>query len=214
MPSVGELTLVAGEHQALCLGHDLRLALPRVAQVVGDEYVGGEQDHVLLAAAEGHLQQALQPVDGLGQEAACHGDQGAGRVFDGVGRHRPVQGVAAVRGKDHVLDQLLGNALGFDQHLLDHRVGGIGAAGRDLQAYLPHVGETDAELGPADVVGAEGDRPAGLVQQFVPVRRGQVHLDRLWRVQVVVQGHLGRKHLAPDAGEGQVHLEEEGLEDL
>ena len=60
---------------------------PRLLQVAGDEDVGGEEDHVLLAAAEGHLEQLLQPLDGLGQVAAGERQVGPGRALDDRRRH-------------------------------------------------------------------------------------------------------------------------------
>ena len=54
-------------------------------QVARHEDIRREQDHVLLAAAEGHLQQAVQPVDGLAQHIAGERHECACRAVDGIG---------------------------------------------------------------------------------------------------------------------------------
>ena len=69
---VGELPLVPGDHQFLRLGHYLWLELSALLQVLGDVHVGGKHHHILLAAAEGHLDKLLQALHGLRQEAGGH----------------------------------------------------------------------------------------------------------------------------------------------
>ena len=85
--AIGQLPLVAGYHQVFSLGHDLRLDLSSLLQVLGDENVGGEEDHVLLSAAERHPQQPFKPFDGLAEIAAGQRDLRPGRPWYGPGRH-------------------------------------------------------------------------------------------------------------------------------
>ena len=59
------------DQETFRLGLDLGFQLPGLFEVFENEGIWGEQDHVLLAAAERHLQELIEPVDGLGQQAAA-----------------------------------------------------------------------------------------------------------------------------------------------
>jgi hypothetical protein len=104
--AVGQLALVAGQHQRLGLRHDLRLVLPGLAQVARDEDIRREEEHILLAAAVGHLQEAVQPLDRLAQEAAGHRDDRARRARDRAVRRGEFQAFRRAGGEDQVLDLL------------------------------------------------------------------------------------------------------------
>ena len=196
----------------LGLGHDLRFELVGLLQVAGDVHVGREEDHVLLAAAEGHLQELVQALDGLSQEAPRQGDVCPTGPFDGIEGHGRMEVVAVAVGDDAVADGLDLDTLGLHQKLLDDGVRGLGAARGDLEGVAAEIPGADHELGPADVAGVDGDGLHRFVQQIEPV--GLLYLDEylLRRLQVVEQRDLDGELLASNGGEGEVDGQEEGLE--
>ncbi len=211
--AIGQLPLVAGDEEGLRLGHDLRLELVRPLQVLEDKGVRGEQDHVLLAAAERHLEELVQALDGLSEEAAGEGHVGAGRVGDHVLRQGHVQGAGSAGGQHHVLHLLPLDALGLDCEALDDGIGGLAATGGYLDELSTDCRRADHELGAADVVPGHRDGLGGVVQEIEPGGGFDLHQELLLRVQVVVESDLDRELLAPDGGVGEVCREEEGLED-
>ncbi len=211
--AVGQLPLVAGDEEGLRLGHDLRLELVGALQVLEDEGVRGEHDHVLLTAAEGHLEELVQPLDGLGEEAAGQRDVGAGGVRYYVPGHRHVQGARCAAGEDRVFDVLSLHALRLDDEALDDGVGGVAAAGGDLDELRAHRLGPDHELRAADVVPRHRHGLRGFIEKVEPGCGLHLHEELLLIVQVVVESDLDRELLAADGGVGEVCLEEEGLED-
>ena len=66
---VGKLALVAGDHQLLGLGHDLRLELAALLEVRVTNTSGAKRIMFCSPQPKGIWQELLQPVDGLGQVA-------------------------------------------------------------------------------------------------------------------------------------------------
>ena len=182
---VRELPLVADRHQMLGLGHHLRLQLLRLLQVPCDVHVGREQDHVLLAAPEGHPQQPVQATDALRQEAPRQRDVRPAGPLDGLERQLGAQLNLLPVGQ-HVVPNLLHlDALRLHQHLPDDGVRRLRAARRDLDGVGAQALWANHELGAADVVCAEHHRLQWCVEELVPVCPLDLHEYLLLRVKVV-----------------------------
>ena len=129
---VGQLPLVAGYHQFLSLGHYLRLDLAALLKVLHYVDVRGQQDHVLLAAAEGHLDEALQPLDRLGQIAGGHRQIHPARASHSLKRYECRDHARLSLGEDEVVHHLTGDTLRRDDDGLYHGVSSLSTAGGDL----------------------------------------------------------------------------------
>ena len=85
--------------------------------------LGGKQDHVLLAAAVGHLEQVLESFQRLAQVTAGEDDVGAVGAGDGVGRRNDLEIAPVASGQDGVSHRFPGDAFRFDDQGLDNGIG-------------------------------------------------------------------------------------------
>jgi len=205
---VGQFPLISGRQKQLGLGLDLRLQLPGLFQILEDERIGGEEDHVLFATPERHLQQLVETLDGLGQQAAGH------RHVSPVGvghdprpaRERQMERAGLPGGQHDVLDRLPAHPLGLYDHAFEHGIGRFRTAGGHLDQLRPDGLGPDPELGAPDVSAGHGHGSRALFKELKPCGRLDLHLDLLRGVQVVVQGDLDGELLPADGGIRQIGL--------
>ena len=160
---VGQLALVARRHQMLSLRHDFGLYLPRLFEITSDEHVGREQYHVLLAASERHLEQILQPLDGLAKVVAAERDDRARRAVHRPGRRLDSERPVIARRQDDVLHELVAHPFRLYDDRLYHRVRRVRAPRRYLDRHAAQLRHSDAEFDAANVGTADGYRLLRLV---------------------------------------------------
>ena len=124
---VGQLPLVAGVDEKFRLDTDLGTQLSHLTQVLQDLDVRSQEDHVLLAAAIGHLQKISDVVHGLGDRARGDVQIGALRAVDHVGwkAGREIDGLSRL---DHAVEYPLRRGpLGDHLDRLAHGIDPLGA---------------------------------------------------------------------------------------
>ena len=160
---VGQLALVARRHQMLRLRHDFGLYLSRLFEITGDEHVGREQYHVLLAASERHLKQIFKPLYRLAQVVAAERDDRARRAVHRPGRRLDGERPVIARRQDDVLHELVLHPFRLYDDGLYHRVRGVRAPRCYLDWNAAQLRHADAEIHAAHVGAADRYRLLRLV---------------------------------------------------
>ena len=96
--------------------------MPRRVEISQYFNVRGEENHVLFAAAVGHVQQVFNAVDALGNQARRNTQQNLLGAFHPVLRHRRFELHRLTRLDHTVGNNLTLRPLRFDQQLLANRV--------------------------------------------------------------------------------------------
>ena len=209
---VGQLPLVARVDEEFRLDADLGTQLAHLAQVFQNLYIGSQKDHVLLAAAIGHLQKIRDVVHGLGNRTRGDVQVGPFGANDHVAREGRLEG-EGLPGLDHAVeDPLRGRPLGNDLDGLAHGIDALGAGGRNLNFVFAYLDRPNRKIDRRSGAGRHRHRRARAAKQLEPLSITEAEGDLLGAVEVVENIHLDRELLPSRHIVGKGRVDKEILE--